>query len=68
VLRDRSGDEHHFGFPEHDRVSIVFTFVASYSDDRRESAWTAHDKLTERGYEVVAPTHGSRPTPLVRLR
>ena len=68
ALRDGEGEEHHFGFPERDSGSrMLFTFVASYTDRGRDATWPGgvHDKLVERGYELVDPTRGPELSPLV---
>jgi hypothetical protein len=69
VLRDGEGEEHHFGFPESTREEAVYTFVASYTDQGRDKVWPGgvHDKLIERGYDLVDPTRGPVLTPVVRI-
>jgi hypothetical protein len=69
ALRDGEGEEHHFGFAEHEGEHMVFTYVASYTAAGRDSSWGGgvHDKLTESAYELVEPMLGSRLSPLVDI-
>lgn len=66
VLRDGGGDEHHFGLPDMTRSGVLFTWIASYTEDGREDwAGDVHDRLTALGYELAEPTRGPKLSPLV---
>jgi hypothetical protein len=69
ALRDGADEEHHFGFPERARSQVVFTFVASYNTSGRcdDPGVGVHDKLVERGYELVEATLGPRLNSLVTV-
>lgn len=69
ALRDGEGEEHHFGFPKVEQGSKVFTFVTSYTDEGRDATWPGgvHDKLIERGYELVEPTLGPKLSPVAEV-
>jgi hypothetical protein len=66
ALLDGIGEEHHFGFPERAGSTMLFSFVASYTDEGRETGWAGavHDELVERGYELVDPSRGPDLSPL----
>jgi hypothetical protein len=68
VLRDADGHEHHFGFREHGRSEVVYTWIASYSDEGRED-WPGdvHDRLSDGTYELVEPTIGPRLSELAKF-
>ena len=66
ALLDREGREHHFGLPERAGGSIVFTFIATYTDAGRDS-WggLAHDAVNAGEFELTDPTLGPRVSRLV---
>jgi hypothetical protein len=68
ALLDAAGNEHHFGFREHFRSEVVFTWIASYSDEGRED-WPGdvHDNLSGCDYELVDPTMGPRLSELTKF-
>jgi hypothetical protein len=66
ALIDREGREHHFGLPEREGSSIVFTWVATYTDAGREtSAGEAYDAVHAGEFELEDPTLGPVVAPLV---
>lgn len=68
VLRDGDEQEHHFGLPEHVGSRVVFTWIASYSNQGRED-WPGgvHDKLSSGSYQVVNPTIGPLLSDVVKV-
>jgi hypothetical protein len=66
ALIDREGREHHFGLPEREGNSIVFTWVATYTDAGRETwAGEAYDAVHAGTFQLDDPTIGPAVSPLV---
>lgn len=66
ALIDREGREHHFGLPEREGESIVFTWVATYTDAGRETwAGEAHEIVQTGDFRRDDPTIGPAVSPLV---
>jgi hypothetical protein len=68
ALIDREGREHHFGLAEREGDSIVFTWVATYTDAGRETwAGEAHDAVQKGDFRLDDPTIGPAVSPLVHV-
>jgi hypothetical protein len=66
ALIDREGREHHFGLPEREGDSIVFTWVATYTDAGRETwAGEAYDAVHASEFELRNPSIGPAVSPLL---
>lgn len=68
VLTDANGGEHHFGLPEPESGSMVFTWIASYTNAGRDD-WVgeAHDALTSGAFQLGEGVLGSKLSPLTKI-